>query len=279
MSHQVSRRFAASLAIAVALLLSTAGAGAASPLAPLACTAPANVTKLSAKLPNTARAIRRGKDLTIVAIGSSSTEGVGASDPAHSYPARLAEELRSRWPRLNVKVINKGVGGEDTEDMLERFDRDVLPYKPQLVIWQIGSNDALRYTDMYDFADLIRTGLSRLKTKHTDVILMDPQYAPLVIQKPLYRAVVDTIRGVANDFGVGVFQRFAVMRNWVASGEAKVEDLIVNDQLHMNDQSYACIARLLADSVNTAAEATPVTPEVPPAPPKKPSSKAIASVR
>ena len=276
----MNRRLASTTVIALALLFSTAGVAAASSASPVACTAPSTVTKLAARLPNTARAIRRGKDLTIVAIGSSSTEGVGASDPAHSYPARLAEELRGRWPRLAVKVVNKGVGGEDTEDMLERFDRDVVPYKPQLVIWQIGSNDALRYTDMYDFADLIRTGLNKLKTKHTDVILMDPQYAPLVIQKPLYRAVVDTIRGVANDFGVGVFQRFAVMRNWVASGEAKVEDLIVNDQLHMNDRSYACIARLLADSLDTAAKATPLPPEpIPALPPKKPSSKAIAAVR
>ena len=48
----------------------------------------------------------------------------------------------------------------------------------------------------------------------------------------------------------------------------------------MNDRSYACIARLLADSLDTAAKATPLPPEPAlPVPPKKPSSKAIASVR
>jgi acyl-CoA thioesterase-1 len=83
-----------------------------------------------------------------VAIGSSSTARVGASNPAHTYPARLAEELRLRWPRLTVQVINSGVGGETADAMLARFERDVLAYSPQLVIWQTGSNSALQGWDI-----------------------------------------------------------------------------------------------------------------------------------
>ena len=79
------------------------------------------MTRFKVSLPNTARAIRRGAALVIVAIGSSSTQGVGASDQAHTYPALLAEELRRRWPRLAVTVVNKGVGGENAEQMLARF--------------------------------------------------------------------------------------------------------------------------------------------------------------
>jgi hypothetical protein len=50
------------------------------------CTAPTGVTRFKVAMPNTARAIRRGEALIIVAIGSSSTEGIGASDQAHTYP-------------------------------------------------------------------------------------------------------------------------------------------------------------------------------------------------
>jgi acyl-CoA thioesterase-1 len=271
----VTARLSLGILTAAGLFLLSGGGAEAN--APMPCTAPPKVMELQAKLPNTARAIRHGKELTIVAIGSSSTEGIGASDTAHAYPAQLADELRQRWPKLKVNVINKGVGGEDTEDMLRRFSRDVLPHKPQLVIWQVGSNDALRYTDMYDFADVMRAGINRLKTKHTDIVLMDPQYAPLVVQKPLYRNVVDTIRSVANDFGVGVFQRFAVMRSWATSGETNVEDFISRDQLHMNDMSYGCIARLLADSLATAASTTPEDKAPAPLPlPKVPPHRAIA---
>jgi acyl-CoA thioesterase-1 len=223
----------------------------------LRCTAPDGVTRFKVALPHTARAIRRGEALVIVAIGSSSTQGVGASDQAHTYPAVLAEELRRRWPRLAVTVVNAGVSGETAEQMLARFTRDVLPYRPQLVIWQTGSNHALASEDVQGYEKTVREGIARLKATHADVILMDPQYAPRVLGRPLHKAIVDTIGGVANDLKVAVFQRFAVMRHWVASGEYRMEDIISRDQLHMTDASYHCIAHLLADSLLSAALATP----------------------
>jgi hypothetical protein len=87
---------------------------------------------------------------------------------------------------------------------------------------------------------------------------MDPQYAPQVLGRPLHKAIVDTIGRTANDLNVAVFQRFAVMRYWVTSGEYRMQDIISRDQLHMNDASYHCIARLLADSLASAALATVV---------------------
>src|SRR5215470_11721436 len=120
-----------SATLVAVLLLGAASRATAAPPA-LHCSAPEAMTRFKVALPHTARAIRHGKALTIVAIGSSSTEGVGASDQAHTYPALLAEELRRRWPHLAVTVINKGVGGERAKQMLARFTRDVLSYHPQL---------------------------------------------------------------------------------------------------------------------------------------------------
>jgi len=53
---------------------------------------------------------------------------------------------------------------------------------------------------------------------------------------------------------VAVFQRFAVMRHWIASSQYKIEDIISSDGLHMNNVSYSCIAHLLAGSLVAAAE-------------------------
>src|SRR5439155_3794393 len=248
-----------SATLVVVLLLGTAIAPAAAATHPaLRCTAPDAVTHFKVSLPNTARAIRRGEALVIVAIGSSSTQGVGASDQAHAYPALLAEELQRRWPRLAVTVVNKGVGGEDAEQMLARFARDVLPYRPQLVIWQTGSNSVLQSGDAQGYEKTIREGITRLKAAHMDVILMDPQYAPRILGRPIHKAIVDTIGEVSNDLKVALFRRFAVMRYWVTSGQYRMEDIITQDQLHMNDASYHCIARLLADSLASAALATPL---------------------
>jgi acyl-CoA thioesterase-1 len=237
------------------LLCATIPADAAPPV--LRCTAPDGMTRLKVTLPQTARAIRRGEALVIVAIGSSSTQGVGASDPAHTYPAVLAEELLRRWPRLDVTVVNAGVGGETAEQMLARFPRDVLPYRPQLVIWQTGSNQALTSEDVQGYEKTVREGIARLKATHVDIILMDLQYAPRVLGRLPHKAIVDAIGRVAKDLKVALFQRFAVMRHWVTSGEYRMEDIISRDQLHMTHVSYRCIANLLADSLASAALATP----------------------
>ena len=248
-----------SATLVVVLLLGTMISPSAAATHPaLRCTAPDAVTHFKVSLPNTARAIRRGEALEIVAIGSSSTQGVGASDQAHAYPALLAEELQRRWPRLAVTVLNKGVGGERAKQMLARFTRDVLPYRPQLVIWQTGSNSALQSGDVQSYEKTIREGIARLKAAHMDIILMDPQYAPRILGRPIHKAIVDTIGEVSNDLKVALFRRFAVMRYWVTSGQYRMEDIITQDQLHMNDASYHCIARLLADSLASTALATPL---------------------
>ncbi|MGH7366790.1 MAG: SGNH/GDSL hydrolase family protein [Candidatus Rokuibacteriota bacterium] len=238
---------------AAALLLLGPVPAAALPEA-LRCAAPPELTRFRVALPNTARAIRHGQALVIVAIGSSSTAGAGASDRAHAYPALLAEELSRRWPRLAVTVINAGVGGEVASEMLARFDRDVRVHRPQLVIWQTGSNHALRSEDVEGYARVLREGIGRLKAARIDVVLMDPQFAPRVLARLRHAVIVDSIGAVANDAKVAVFRRFAVMRHWISSGQHKVEDVISRDGLHMNDASYACIARLLADSLVATAD-------------------------
>ena len=250
----------AAIPMAVLLLGAVIPLPAAATPPALRCTAPDTVTRFQVSLPNTARAIRRGAALVIVAIGSSSTQGVGASDQAHTYPALLAEELRRRWPRLAVTVVNKGVGGETADEMLARFTRDVLPYHPQLVIWQTGSNSVLQSRDVHGYEQTIREGIARLKAAHMDVILMDPQYAPRIFGRPIHKAILDALGEVSTDLKVAVFRRFAVMRYWVTSGQYRMEDVIAHDQLHMNDVSYHCIARLLADSLSSAALATPLPP-------------------
>lgn len=234
----------------VTLLFFVASAAAADRVS--GCSAPQELTRFKVKLPNTARAVRSRSPLVIVAIGSSSTAGVGASDPAHTYPAVLAEELHHRWPQIAVNVINKGIGGERSSQMLARFERDVLSYHPQLVIWQTGSNQLLKSENVEGYAETLRDGISRLKATNADVVLMDPQFAPRVLARRMHLSVVDAIAAVGNDMNVAVFQRFAVMRHWVSSGQYKIEEIVSSDGLHMNDLSYDCLARLLADSLVTA---------------------------
>ena len=217
--------------------------------APEVCDAPPELANFRAPLPNTAAAISSGKRLVIVAIGSSSTEGFGASDPSHNYPSRLADELSRRLPGREITVINKGIGGETAEQMVARFQRDVIELKPQLVIWQTGSNAMLTGQSPEKFEKILRDGIKQLRTGKIDIVLMDPQYAPKVIQRPLHRQFIGIIKNTARDMKIAVLRRHDAMQHWVTSGAVEADALVTRDKLHLNDLGYACIAKLLATSL------------------------------
>jgi acyl-CoA thioesterase-1 len=213
------------------------------------CSAPRDLLWLQAPLPRTAERVSAHQPLTIVAIGSSSTEGVGASSPARSYPSQLEGELRGRFAEVPVTVLNKGVGGEVAGQTLERFTADVLEHKPDLVIWQVGSNDAMQDLDLAAYEQLVRGGIERLKAAGVDVLILDLQYAPMVLERSLSPRVEQILVSLAEQEGVPVFQRFAVMRHWLDSGQLDFRAMLSADGLHMNDFSYGCLARLMATAI------------------------------
>jgi hypothetical protein len=223
------------------------------------CNAPADLVRLGHPLKRVAQRIAGGHSLTIVAIGSSSTAGAGASSPAMSYPSRLEVELKALLPRLDITVINRGVNGEESRDMLARFDRDVISQHPDLVLWQVGSNSVLRDRPLGEADTSLRDGLKRLHEAGADVVLINPQYAPKVISKHDVDGMVDLIHVTAKETNVDLFERFAVMRYWRLTEDIPFSTFISPDELHMNDWSYGCIAKLMAGAIHEAAIRSTVT--------------------
>ena len=144
---------------------------------------PAELIRFEHQLVHSAEAIRQ-RQVKIVAIGSSSTRGVGATSSQRSYPSRLEIELRQRYPKVSITIENKGIGGEEAGDELARFQKDVIDEKPALVVWQVGTNAVWKQYDLLQVAAAIREGLKRLKDMSMDIVLMDLQYAPAVLQYP-----------------------------------------------------------------------------------------------
>jgi acyl-CoA thioesterase I len=231
-----------------------AAAAVAGPTAPTpACKAPAELARFTYLLRHTARRLASGGPLVIVAIGSSSTRGAGASSAASSYPSRLAVELQQHFPGIDISVLNRGVNGEETAQMLARFESGVLAAKPDLVLWQIGTNAVLRDHPLKPHAALLREGIADLKEAGADVVLMDMQYAPRVIAKPERQEMEDQIALIAKQESVDLFGRFAIMRDWHESQHIPFETFVAPDQLHMNDWGYSCIAKVLAGAIAEAA--------------------------
>jgi lysophospholipase L1-like esterase len=219
----------------------------------LACTAPAEFARLNYPLRHTAQRLASGEPLTIVAIGSSSTTGVGATSPAASYPGRLAVELKQLFPGREITVLNRGVNGEVTDQMMARFAVDVIAARPDLVLWQVGTNSVLRDQPLKPHSVLLREGIAELKAAGADVVLMNMQFAPQVIAKQEADGMEDQIALAAKQASVDLFDRFAIMRNWHDVQHLPFDAFLSPDKLHMNDWSYACVAKLLATAIGDAA--------------------------
>lgn len=236
----------------VAILLLALWAAPAGASEPGACPV---VQQAAVASPRLAERILRGRELRIVAFGSSSTAGAGASLPWRAYPARLEALLRRRLPGLAVTVLNRGAGGEDAGHMVGRIEADVIAERPDLVIWQLGANAALRRMDPGRFRDFLFEGLARLRREGIDVVLMDNQRAPRIAARPGHE-VFDAIlaQAAAAVPGVSLFSRGALMDALAAAGVPN-DALLVSDGLHHNDRGYACLAEALARALLAGAEA------------------------
>ena len=214
------------------------------------CLQPKGGAKSMGSLPRVAAKLAAGQPVMIIAFGSSSTNGHGASSPEFRYPDRLAAQLHRQYPTADISVVIRAKGGEDAPEMAKRLQAEVLDVKPDLVIWQVGTNAVLRNLDPADTALLVEDGVARIQAGGSDVVLVDPQYSPRVNEHPEGASKMVKLLGrVAELRHVGVFPRFEVMRDWHERQAIPIDTFVIADGLHMNDWGYACFAQLLGDDI------------------------------
>jgi lysophospholipase L1-like esterase len=209
---------------------------------------------LEGSLPHIAAKLANNEAVTIVAFGSSSTVGYGATSPIFSYPYRLTDQLRRRYPNADITVLNRGVGGEDAAQMIQRLQVAVLDAKPDLVIWQVGTNIVIRGDDaaVAHTEALVNDGIDRIKALGADVVLIDPQYVPATAGKDTEQKtskMVSMLGNIAQTRQVARFPRFAMMRKWRDDQKLQFDQFVTGDGLHMNDWGYACFAQMLGDTI------------------------------
>ncbi|UZE49793.1 SGNH/GDSL hydrolase family protein [Rhodopseudomonas sp. P2A-2r] len=214
------------------------------------CLPPKGGAKAMGSLPHVAAKLAAGEPVVIVAFGSSSTEGYGSTAPEFTYPNRLAAQLHRAYPGAGITVLNRGKGGEDAPEMMARLQNEVINSKPDLVIWQVGTNAVLRNLDPGDTAKIVEDGIGKIQAAGADLVLVDPQYSPAVNAKPESTSkMIKLLNKVAELRHVGIFPRFEVMREWHEGQSMAFDSFVIADGLHMNDWGYACFAQLLGDNI------------------------------
>ena len=232
--------FAASFGV---IALWSAGAGAEQQ-----CRASRDLLDLNNPLEIARTAVAEEHQLRIVAMGSSSTQGYGTSNPKYSYPAQLQIKLEAAMPGVDVHVYNKGVGGQDAEEMVLRMKQDVKPERAHIVVWQVGTNSAIRRDPLAKFTEKLRTGIDIGHSLGANFIMMNLQYVPAVVALPDEEEYAQAMADVAKEKGVGLFRRFEIMKSWYNDGMPYAQ-FVINDGLHLNDFGQKCIAKLLSQSI------------------------------
>jgi acyl-CoA thioesterase I len=193
------------------------------------------------------RAVREARNPRVLAIGSSSTVGIGASRATNTYVAKLEDDLDKAFKGVDFDVFGSGIGGEMAEGQSARMKQTVEETKPDLVLWQVGTNDALRHVDLGAFKACLRRTLTWLADNKFDVMLVDPQYSDHLTKDAYYEQVVAAIAEIAAEQKVLLVDRFEAMRQ--LSRERGDAFYLASDQLHLNDAGHRCMAEQLARAI------------------------------
>lgn len=244
---------AATLAALCAAALFPCGAGAAAE--GHHCEVPAYLLFGTNELKHVAESVRKDKRLTIAVVGTGSSILAGPDGPRSAYPARLEAILQQRLPAVAVKVVSLARTRMTAEDLARGMDKVLADEKPDLVIWQTGTLDAIRRVDPDEFRVALEEGVETLHKGGADVILMNMQYSPRTDIMVSLGPYADNMRVVAQQHEIPLFDRLAIMRHWSDTGAfdlyAAGKDNVLAQRVH------DCIARGIAAMIIDAAHLRP----------------------
>jgi len=227
----------------IAGLVAAVMAGPVSAAEEGACYVAGNLVHADFALPHTAAAIER-KHVSIVVLGSASSSLPGAEGAAKAYPARLQESLTRRLPGVTVKVVARTKARDTASEMVKTLRPVLAEEKPDLVIWQTGTVDAMLGVDPDEFQAALGTGLDVLRGGNADAMFVNMQYSPRTDSMISLGAYVDAMRFVALQREIPLFDRLGVMKDW---NEMGVFDLsTATKKIDVAEKVHDCIGRMLA---------------------------------
>lgn len=239
----------------LAILAGTLFAGAASAQAPAQTPAPCDLPGYlifgDTELKRVANAAKQRKQIEIAVVGSGSSVLAGNEGAARAYPARLQAALRRLLPGITVNVTTQAKSRQTAADMAKTLAKLLVDAKPDLVLWQTGTVDAMRGIDPEEFRATLDEGVEALHAGNADVVLINMQYSPRTEAMIQLGTYADNMRVVARDRDVPLFDRLGLMRYWNDNGSfdlyAAAKDSALASQVH------DCLGRALAALVIEAA--------------------------
>ncbi|MEY2882015.1 MAG: Sialidase [Verrucomicrobiota bacterium] len=195
-----------------------------------------------------------GAAVRIIALGDSITKGARPGvAPGQAFPAVLRNLLRERGVRADVH--NVGIGGERTDQALERLERDVISQRPHVVAIMYGTNDGWvdagkteSRLSLERYTENLRALVRRLRAARIEPVLMtEPKFGEDnrrngLDEDPNVRLAryVDTCRAVARELDVPLVDHFAGWTEAQAGGRRL--QAWTTDGTHPNIEGHADLA-------------------------------------
>jgi acyl-CoA thioesterase I len=207
-------------------------------------------------LPNSAAALQQRKRIRILAIGASSRAVLG-TDRNGNTP--LLERILERTIKgLDVEIVNRGFSGELAEAASERLKIEVALNQPDIVLWQVGTNDALAHVPVEAFEQSVRSTVRWLKEHNVDLILVGLHYNKRLAKDPHYQAIRMSLRRIAteeNVLSIGRYEAMEVLsRTAVSDGRPEIDDF------GQTDTGFNCMAQYIARTITVGVFARPPKP-------------------
>jgi lysophospholipase L1-like esterase len=246
----VMRRVAASAAVLAVAALGLAapvraqqGGPVLSPV-PKACEAPGTQVIAESPLPNVAIALKDRKKITILAIGATSASLRGPV--SGGYYSVVERYLETAFKGLDVEVVHRGVSGELAADAAERIKTEAALAHADLVLWQLGTADALAQVPVADFYATVVDTVAWLREHKIDVILVGLRYTRSMARDLQYQAIRTAIKEVAKEKHVLRIGRYEAEE--VLEGLRRKQGDAMSEA-EITDANYVCMAEYLARAI------------------------------
>ncbi len=196
-------------------------------------------------LPNVATALQKRRTVRILAIGNSAGRRHGG------YTKQIERMLKQVVKGADVVIINRGVSGELAEGAALRIKNEVALTSPDLVIWQVGTDDALAFVPLDEVRETVESTIRWLKEHNVDVVLAGLQYVDRVSQDDNYYRMREMLRDIAAKEQVMIIRRYEAMQFIAAAQQAGGG--FGQDEFERTEAGYNCLAQYLASAITLGA--------------------------
>ena len=213
------------------------------------CQAQGTTTASESPLPNVAAALARSKKIKILAIGASASSGPGGAAKG-GYHVLIRSMLQQMMKGLEVQIVSRGVSGELAENAAARLKIEVGLNTPDLVLWQVGTNDALSFVPVERVEETVRGTVRWLKDHKTDVVVVGLQYVSEMARDAHYQAIRVALRRIAQEENVIIVRRYEAME--ILDKARRAESSGSVDEFDQTEAAYSCMAQYVARAISVA---------------------------